>query len=212
LLGSKKTSSTVTVLDTTNRDFPKSYRRTNRTSTPEVVSKIVKPSNSISSMAKFKEEDIDSSLTDDGERDLQEPLQVHRIPLKPILQQTYYNELSTEGTPFHWAGIVPAGFKPDFNMFDVNNPSIAADDMEGLPKFIIPIISSSYRTGKDRFLGVRMTDLLVNEIARLITEYQVADKDIGIIAEQSDQGEYYLRLFPNVSIDNKGNNIVERNR
>ena len=212
LLGSKKNGSTVTVLDTSNRDFTKEYRRTNRTSAPEVVSKIMKPSNSISSMAKFKDEDIDSSLTDDSEHDSKEPLQVHRIPLKPILQQTYYNELSTGGTPFHWAGIVPAGFKPDFHMFDVNNPSIATDDLEGLPKFIIPIISSSYRTGKDRFLGVQMTDLLVNEIARLITEYQVADEDIGIIAEQSDQGEYYLRLFPNVSTDNKGNNIVERNR
>ena len=41
-----------------------------------------------------------------------------------------------------------------------------------------------------------MTDMLVNEIARLVNEYNVEGQDIGLLAEQEENGDYYLRLFP----------------
>jgi hypothetical protein len=41
-----------------------------------------------------------------------------------------------------------------------------------------------------------MTEILIKEIARLVTEHQEAGKDIGLLAEQGDEGNFYLRIFP----------------
>ena len=77
--------------------------------------------------------------------------------------------------------------------------SSASNELSGLPNFLIPIINSSYQTGKSRFIGVQMTEMLVTEIARLVNEHKVSDKDVGLIAEQMSDGDYYLRIFPSNS-------------
>ncbi len=197
LLGSKKSVTSVSVFDTTNRDLASRYRRANRSGANSVVSKIVNPQNSISSMIKFEDgENSDSSQSDDDAQQIKEPIQVHRIPLKPILQQTYYNDVSAGGSPYRWEGVVPAGFLPNITLFEIHSPQVLGDDNGKMPRFLIPLTSSSYRPANGRFIGVQMTDILVNEIARLVTEYEVADKDIGLLAEQSEKGDYYLRIFP----------------
>ena len=47
----------------------------------------------------------------------------------------------------------------------------------------------------NKFVGIQMTQVLVTEIARLVNENKASDKDIGLLAEQSEKGDYYLRLF-----------------
>ncbi len=199
LLGSKKSVTSVSVFDTTNRGLASHYRRANRSGANSVVSKIVNPQNSISSMIKFEDgENSDSSQSDDDTQQLKEPIQVHRIPLKPILQQTYYSDVSAGGSPYRWEGVIPAGFLPNITLFEIHSPQAIGDDNGKMPRFLIPLTSSSYRPANGRFIGVQMTNILVNEIARLVTEYEVADKDIGLLAEQSEQGDYYLRIFPSL--------------
>jgi hypothetical protein len=211
LLESRKNITSVSIIDTAVHDYRDQYRKAGHSGSTTVVSKIVNPQHSISSLSKFIEEiEIDSSLSgDDRDQTFREPIQVHRIPLKPILQQTYYSEATTSGNVFRWEGVLPAGYIPNITLFEVSSVPSLNDDIGGLPRFLIPLTSSSYRTAKGKFIGVQMTTILVNEIARLISEYEVMDKDIGLLAEQSEQGDYYLRVFPSSS---ESKNIVARTR
>jgi hypothetical protein len=199
LVGGKKTLSTVTLFDTSKKSLRNQFSSLGRNAAPAVVAKIVKPLASVSSMTKFHDEQ-DSSLIDDGERDFVEPIQVHRIPLRPLLHQTYYAELSTNQSAYRWQGIVPEGFTPNPTLFEFKPQQQSSDEIRNLPNFLIPLINSSSNSYRQKFIGVQMTNLLVTEIARLITDYQVADNDIGLMAEQSEEGEYFLRIFPSAAL------------
>jgi hypothetical protein len=199
LMGSKKTISTVTLFDTSKKSVRGQFSALNRKSAPAVVAKIVKPTSSVSSMTKFHDE-RDSSIVDDDERNLGEPIQVHRIPLTPLLHQTYYAEVSSNQSAYRWQGVVPEGFTPNAALFEFNSPQQSSDEIRNLPNFLIPIINSSGNSYKQKFIGVQMTNLLVTEIARLISDYQVVDDNIGLMAEQSAEGEFYLRIFPASSL------------
>ncbi len=110
-------------------------------------------------------------------------------------------------TPFHWGGILPEGFTPQVFTYRSAHAGISDVDIPGLSRFLIPLLKSSYHGGGVRFVGVDMTDLLVNEIARLVSEYRVEGKEIGVMAEQGEDGDYYLRLFPEALADNLNSNL-----
>ena len=136
-----------------------------------------------------------ASAEEDGE--VREPIQVHRIPLQPVLASTVSPEYEPAVTPFRWGGILPEGFTPQiFTYRSAAHPDISGMDIPGLSRFLIPLLKSSYSPGGTKFVGVDMTDLLVNEIARLVSEYRVDGHEIGLVAEQGEDGDYYLRLFP----------------
>jgi hypothetical protein len=137
------------------------------------------------------------SLAGDDDGEAREPIQVHRIPLQPVLASTVSPEFEPVTTPFRWGGIVPEGFTPQvFTYRSASQPDISGMDMPGLSRFLIPLLKSSYEPGRTNFVGVDMTDILVNEIARLVSEYRIQGREIGLMAERGDDGDYYLRLFP----------------
>jgi UDP-N-acetyl-D-mannosaminuronate dehydrogenase len=53
-----------------------------------------------------------------------------------------------------------------------------------------------------------MTSLLVNEIARLVNEHNVDVEDVRLAAEESGNGNYFLRIFP---APQPGSAIVQNN-
>lgn len=130
-----------------------------------------------------------------------EPIQVHRIPLRPVLASTVSPERTPISTPFHWGGMVPEAFTPQFFTFRGDEPAAAEFEIPGLSRFLIPLLKNSYHPGSRRYVGVDMTDMLVNEIARLVSEYRIEGSEIGLMAEQSESGDYYLRIFPEGAAD-----------
>ena len=80
-------------------------------------------------------------------------------------------------------------------MFQMRNRG--SSEFESLPNFLIPLVNKSYHGSQTGFIGIQMTTILVQEIARLVTEHQESVNDIGLLAEQSESGDYYLRIFPN---------------
>jgi len=135
-----------------------------------------------------------------------EPLQVHRIPLRPVLASTVNPDLPPATTPFYWGGLLPEGFSPQILTFTAGQTGMEEMAVPGLSRFLIPLLRSSYRPEARHFIGVDMTDMLVNEIARLVNEYEVEMGDIGLLAEQEENGDYYLRLFPENSMADLGMN------
>lgn len=149
----------------------------------------------------------DTLLAGEEAGDAYEPIQVHRIPLRPVLAATVHPEQAPVTTPFHWGGILPEGFTPQLFTFQSGQPAGSDVDIPGLSRFLIPLLRNSYQGGGLRYVGVDMTDILVNEIARLVSEYRVEGTEIGMMAEQSESGDYYLRLFPEAATDNSSSNL-----
>jgi hypothetical protein len=139
------------------------------------------------------------------EPDFNEPIQVHRIPLQPVLASTVAADYIPAMTPFRWGGILPENFTPQVLTYGRNvQNTFAAELVPGLDKFLIPLLNSSYDPSNRHFVGVQMTEMLVNEIARLVQEYDAEGYEIGLLAEQSDTGNYFLRLFTSVPSEELG--------
>ncbi len=149
----------------------------------------------------------DTLLAGEEAGDAYEPIQVHRIPLRPVLAATVSPEQAPVATPFHWGGVLPEGFTPQLFTFQSGSPGGSDIDVPGLSRFLIPLLKNSYQSGGMRYVGVDMTDILVNEIARLVSEYRVEGTEIGMMAEQSESGDYYLRLFPETAAENISSNL-----
>ncbi|HLB01325.1 MAG TPA: hypothetical protein VJO14_08065, partial [Bacteroidota bacterium] len=145
----------------------------------------------------------------DGEEDMttREPLQVHRIPLRPVLASTVTPDIPPATMPFHWGRILPEGFSPQILTFRAGQPGMPELEVPGLSRFLIPLLKNSYRPETPHFIGVDMTDILVNEIARLVNEYRIEGQEIGLLAEQGENGDYYLRLFPENTIAEISSNL-----
>lgn len=194
LFGSKKSMTVIKVLDSTNKDF---FQKLKHNGGSTVVSKILDSPKRITSAVLFKDQKIpDSVSTEDEEERRWEPLQTHRIPLQPVLHQTFETGIASDISSFRWDGLVPAWFTPKLPAFDLIENQFDSDEIKNLPRFLIPIINSSYLAGKQRFLGVQMTNILVKEITRLVSNYQMEDQDFGLMAEQAETGDFYLRIFP----------------
>ena len=165
-----------------------------------VLTRIVEQPLDLKEDAKYRQNIVpDSGQTTDDDDGFDEPIQVHRIPLRPVIRQTYANQYSSNMTVFRWEGIVSGKIQPSIPVFEFQSDAPQPDQQKSLPKFLIPLLSSAYNGGKSRYVGIHMTDILVNEIARLVYEYQVMDRDIGLLAEEVKEGEYYLRIFPTAS-------------
>jgi hypothetical protein len=188
---SKKNGSSVTVLDSSQRDF---LRALTRSSQNKMVSKIIESPRQASSIIRLKDQAHDTSSFDTDEESREEPIQVHRIPLEPVFENTFVSQ--TELAPYKWEGVVTGWFTPSIPTFELTEGNIT----EGLhlPRFLIPLVNSSLANSKKSFLGIQMTTYLVDEIARLVNEYEITDRDIGLIAEQSSSGGYYIRIIPGV--------------
>ena len=196
LLGGQKSVTTVTKFDSSDgldHQLPKGRRRGARS----VVAQLVTTDREgLSSTVRFSElGEQDTSRAGDDQEPTREPLQVHRIPLQPVLASTFSSHSSGEMASYRWSGVIPAHFVPGIKSFQMNSFEATSDELQGLPKYLIPLISSSYRNGRSKFIGVEMTNVLVKEIARLVSQH-AAGKDVGLIAEQSESGSYYLRIFP----------------
>ncbi len=153
-----------------------------------------------SGMMTAERDQADSLRDGEEESTAREPLQVHRIPLRPVLASTVNPDVPPSTTPFRWGGILPEGFSPQILTFRAGLTTVGETGVPGLSRFLIPLLQSSYRPEANHFIGVDMTDMLVNEIARLVNEYEIEGQDIGMLAEQEENGEYYLRLFPENAI------------
>ncbi len=140
--------------------------------------------------------DRDSSLADADGADGFEPIQVHRIPLQPMVLTPGMNQGEIITTSYRWNGVLQSGYAasvPTFRM-SAGRPVISETDM--LPNFLIPIMSNSYRTAGSKFVGVQMTKVLVEEIARLVTDQEHPQQDVNLVAEENENGDYYLRIVP----------------
>ncbi len=203
MFGSSKSVAAITRLDSTD-GVGRELQHARGSGVRGVVSKIVEdPPPGLPSVMNFAGGEVpDSSRVGEDEGRTSEPLQVHRIPLQPVLASTYTPQLGRAGTPFRWEGFVPKNFNATIPTFEISTEAPSVNTIEGFPKFLIPIINSSYQSGQGRYIGIQMTRILVKEIARLVLQNQMSDKDVGLLAEQSEQGEYYLRIFP-AAMDDK---------
>jgi hypothetical protein len=174
------------------------FRQTKPRSSRNVVASIVERSSpSASSSDRSRGAGSrDSSASDDEGGGGFEPIQVHRIPLQPMVLTTGITAGEITTTSYRWNGVLQSGFSasvPVFRMTD-GRPVISETDM--LPSFLIPIMSNSYRSAESKFLGVQMTKVLIEEIARLVTDQDHQQREISLIAEENENGEYYLRILP----------------
>lgn len=174
------------------------YHRTRLKTAGTVLASIVEnPADFVPTTGRPRQSAEDDSLSgsEEGGR-LFEPIQVHRIPLEPMVLTpgTRQGEILT--TSYQWAGSIHAGFSTSVPTFHITDRSALIAESDILPNFLIPIMSNSYKSAGSKFIGVQMTKVLVEEIARLVTEQQQEDHDVNIIAEQNETGEYYLRVFP----------------
>ena len=196
VLGSSKTIARVTRLDSSQSSIVDRYRRGNRNRSGQVVSEIVKETSGDPTHRLHVVHRAEADSSDGEDEALIEPLQVHRIPLRPVLASTISSGYTDDVMPFRWEGIVSERFIPGISTFQISDNRTVADALNTIPNFLIPIINSSYRTGRSKFIGVQMTEMLINEIARLVTEHKASSQDVGLIAEQMPDGDYFLRIFP----------------
>ncbi len=198
VMGSSKSVTRVTRIDSMKSSFADRFRGQKEKLAGRVLSQVVKESpNEIPHKIRHAKDALtDSSLVDDEQDPSNEPLQVHRIPLRPVLASTISNEYTSNVVPFRWEGIVYNHVTPNIITFEMNNSGSSSDELQGLPNFLIPIINRSYHNGRSRFIGVQMTRMLIDEIARLVNEHKDVKNDVGLIAEELQGGDYYLRIFP----------------
>ena len=155
-------------------------------------------------MVQFDTDVSDSSLLGEGDPGAVEPLQVHRIPLRRVSVPTYIGQFSHRSTPFTWNGIMSGQLGTGAPIFEMNGPQPDPDKPGQFAKFLIPIINHTFRGDEREVIGIQMTDVLVGEIARLVSEHEVAARDIGLLAEKGEEGDYFLRIFPGRQSTNMG--------
>jgi hypothetical protein len=136
----------------------------------------------------------DSSSGGDNDP-IDEPLQVHRIPLEPLLASTVSADYLSGVTPFRWQGAIASGFSPAPRVFAFGTGESISGELSSPANLLIPIMNSSYNPTGARFVGVQMTAMLVNQITRL-ADAAHNDRDITLLAERDEQGRFFLRIFP----------------
>lgn len=190
----QKNMTSVTRLDSANNLFSSSSRRRNTRATRTRI--LEEPLAPVSAMMQFNSDPSDSSLLGEVDQGAREPLQVHRIPLKKVPVPSYASQIAHRSTPFSWNGILSGRFAANMPVFQMSTTESEPGDADLSAKFLIPLVNSSYRASEEQFVGIHMTEVLVSEIARLVNEYEMTHKDIGLLAERSEGGDYYLRIFP----------------
>jgi hypothetical protein len=132
----------------------------------------------------------------DGDNDPgAEPLQVQRIPLEPLQSSVVSSDYLAGVTPFRWQGAVASGFSPSARVFQLGTGESPVSEFTSPAHLLIPVMNNSYGQGRTKFVGVQMTAMLVNQITRL-TDASHAQRDVSLLAEQDEQGRFFLRIFP----------------
>jgi hypothetical protein len=199
IAGSQRTITTITRIDPAEGTFAQRLRKSHALADDDT------PTGTQTSVASGMEGDHpgESSGLDDAERDVAEPLQVHRIRLQPYMSPALVSGLSIRAALYSWNGIVGESFLPSADAFGISADGAGARREE--PRnCLIPILGNPDGGGKSKYIGVRMTNMLVDEIARIVTERREPEKDVRLLAEESTDGEYYLRIFPTSATDRSG--------
>jgi hypothetical protein len=203
-LNKQKQVASLKLYDTTKGGRLSNQNMSRKEGKNSVFTRVIEQPAAVSASMKYRNASIpDSGQTSDDDDGLTEPIQVHRIPLKPIIRQTYSGQYTSSMTPFRWEGVVTGNLQPSIPIFEFEGSGVSEQQNKNLPKFLIPLLSSAYKGDKKKFVGIHMTDILVDEIARLVHEYEVYDRDIGLLAEESTTGDYYLRIFPTTARETK---------
>ncbi len=204
LLNKQKQLASIQLYDTSQDRGIRGQEGKRKGKKNSVLTRIIAQPPAVAADMKYRNTAIpDSGQTDDDDDGLDEPIQVHRIPLRPVIRQIYSSQYSSSMTPFHWEGVVTGNLQPAIPVFEFGGPRTTDQQTKNLPKFLIPLLSSAYKGEKKKYVGIHMTDILVDEIARLVHEYEVWDRDIGLLAEESTTGDYYLRIFPTPARNSK---------
>jgi hypothetical protein len=174
------------------------FRQTHPRGSRDVLASIVERSseNSSSSGGSRDASYRDSTSSDDEGGGAFEPIQVHRIPLQPMVLTSGITQGEITTTSYRWNGVLQSGFSASVPVFRMTDGLPVISEADGMPSFLIPIMSNSYRTAGSKFVGVQMTKVLVEEIERLVTDQDRQQRDISLVAEENANGEYYLRIFP----------------
>ena len=200
-LGGRKSITTVTRLDSTNDFFSRTKNQKRTHSLAEQI--FGKSSTSAPEIMEWKTDAADSSMLGELDPGTAEQLQVHRIPLQRVPVPTYVRQISHQSTPYVWNGILSGSNEPTAAFFQMSNNEKESDQIGASTKFLIPIINNSLHADDGQFIGIRMTEVLMGEIARLVNEHDIASKDIGLLAERGEEGDYYLRIFPRGTFSKK---------
>jgi len=196
LKGPSGGSSTISSLDPRNVDFIQQFgSRSPRDPRKEIAKIVERPSSS----PLIRKGNLKDSSSAGGDNDLiDEPLQVHRIPLEPLLASTVTGDYLSGMTPFRWEGAVASGFSPSVRVFQLGAGAAGSNELSSPAHLLIPIINSSYNPTGAKFVGVQMTTVLMSQITRLADAART-ERDITLLAEQDEQGKFFLRIFPGKS-------------
>jgi len=147
-------------------------------------------------------------LSEDSDSPIDEPLQVQRIPLEPLLSSTITPDGNAGLNPYRWQGGSFSDIFPALQAFRRVSEASFEDGIEpaeSSPHVLIPVLNKSYGMTGKKFIGVQMTSILVNQIARLVpppsryARQTGSARDIALMAEQDQKGKFFLRLFPRKS-------------
>jgi hypothetical protein len=200
--GDARTVTRVTALDTSSETLAEEIHRFHRAGSGMKSTRLIqRPATPVQSPERIAGTMISDSASGEDDPSAKEPLQVHKIPLQPVLLSTVSNEYTSASTPFKWEGAVNNLFIPGMRTMQARADRSVMNDLRGIPSFLIPLISSSYDGDNRKFVGVHMTSILVNEIARLVNEHDLNVDDVELYAEESETGDYYLRIFPSMPSD-----------
>ncbi len=154
----------------------------------------------LTALARFTAADQEAAYADTESSDgtvQQEPIAVHRIPIDKVPVAEYSPQAGHGVSPFSLGGILPANYRAGgVPVFEMNPTPPTGIDEESASVFLVPLINCTSQAGDEEYIGVRMNSVLVGEIARLVAKSGSPGRDIGIIAEQGDEGNYYLRVLP----------------
>jgi hypothetical protein len=152
----------------------------------------------------------DSAAGSGNESSIKEPIQTHRIPLKKVPVPAYTPEISSRRTPFYWNGILPADGQTPVSFFKMNAADQAIEKTGSATEFLIPLLHRAFHDESEQCIGVQMNSVLVDEIARLVAQHGVTEHQIGLVAEQDANGEYFLRVIPSRIHPKKPQNDLAR--
>gem|GEM_PF-2039347 len=201
LFKSDESMSGIRTIDTADDEVSRQFRRARHMGIHTTLANIVDPgSDPVASIINLNQQPREDSLRADPQTNpATEPLQVHRIPLQPIVVVRSTEQDESTVNSYRWGGIVHSGYSSTIPVFEMSSQQTAITEDDLLPNFLIPIIRNSYDNGRSRFVGIQMTKVLVQEIARLVAEQEHHDNDVSLLAEQSEAGDYFLRVVPTSS-------------
>jgi len=212
LKGSSRKISSISRLDSSQPDFLRELRHRSPGGRPPVITRIIeRPATELASRLDLRGSRGSDSLPEDSEGATDEPIQVQRIPLEPLFSSTITSDGNADLNPYRWQGGSVSDIFPALQAFRRVSTASFEDGMERVessPHVLIPLLNKSYGMDGKKFIGVQMTSILVNQIARLVppSSRRVPQggtsgtsgtlRDVALMAEQDQRGKFFLRIFP----------------